>query len=265
MNEWSAQFVNTPIVIAQAMPEHPAANATTATTQAPPVAHEEHVPFFDTQGWFFIISMMAFVIIALFGIFGMRRRQLIPSGTQNVLEWVIEALYGIPVMVMGERGRVYGRFIATFFLYIVVANFLGLIPILKSGTASLSVTLGLALVGFVAVQYFGFKTHGIRYLAHFLGPVPFMAFLILPLEVISEFVRIVSLSMRLYGNMNGEEQVISALATQMHPLVAVVLLPLQILTIFLQAFVFSLLITVYISLATEKHDTNHDGAEAPAH
>ena len=154
---------------------------------------------------------------------------------------------------MGPRGRAYAPFVSTFFLYIVVMNLIGLIPGLRAGTASLSITLGLAVVAFLAVQYYGFRAHGIRYLLHFLGPVLPMAILIGPLEIIAELVRIVSLSVRLYGNIYGEEQVISALAHQLHPLLAVLMLPMQILTIFLQAFVFTLLVTVYISLATGNH------------
>jgi F-type H+-transporting ATPase subunit a len=219
-----------------------------------------------SQPFFFALSMLAFILIIALVLVGTRKMKLIPRGTQNFVEWMFELLFGIPEMVMGPRGRQYGPLIATFFLYILFMNLTGLIPFLKSGTASLSITLGLAIFAFLTVQYYGFKTHGLRYLAHFLGPVPAMAFLILPLELISEFVRIASLSVRLYGNISGEEQVTLALSTQLHPLAAVVLLPLQILTVFLQAFVFSLLVTVYISLATEKHDEEHSApAEAGAH
>ena len=208
--------------------------------------------------------MGAFVVIALLAIIGTRRMKLVPRGLQNFIEWIFESLYGIPEMVMGPRGRQYAPLIATFFLYILVMNLTGLIPFLKSGTASLSITLGLAIVAFISVQYYGFKTHGIRYLAHFLGPVPAMAILIMPLELVAEIVRIASLSVRLYGNISGEEQVILALSTQLSPFIAWLLLPIQILTVLLQAFVFSLLVSVYISLATEKHD-DHGAAEAAGH
>ena len=215
---------------------------------------------------FFYLSMLAFVIIALLSIIGTRKMRLVPRGLQNVLEFIFESLYGIPELVMGPRGRKFAPFVCTFFLYIFVMNFMGLIPGLKSGTACLSITLGLAIVAFIAVQYFGFKAQGFRYLAHFLGPVPWLAWLILPLELVSEFARPVSLSLRLYGNIFGEETMISTLATQLHPLAAVLLLPLQLLTIFLQAFVFTLLVTVYIALATEKHEEGHgEAAEAPTH
>ena len=89
----------------------------------------------------------------------------------------------------------------------------------------------MALVAFFGVQYFGFKAQGIKYLSHFLGPVRWLALLICPLEIVSEFVRPVSLSMRLYGNMFGEEQVVSALAHNLTPLAPLLIFLLQVLTV----------------------------------
>ena len=204
--------------------------------------------------WLYISPVLAFVIITLIVLNGARRLRLVPRGMQNFLELLVEMLNSIPEMVMGPRGRQYAPFISTFFLYILVMNLSGLIPPFKPGTASLSITLGLALVAFIAVQYYGFRTHGIRYLAHFAGPVWWLSFLLLPLELISEFIRPVSLSFRLYGNIFGEERVVAALATNFGPLVAVIMLPLQVLTNVLQSLVFTLLVTVYISLATQPHE-----------
>ena len=271
MNPWTAILTEEPIIIAQSgevANQHRKA-ATTATHQENPTKHGEKTESGEhVSPWvFFSFSLVAFVIISLMMISGTRKMRLIPQGLQNVLEWLYETLYGIPDMVMGPRGRKYAPIIASFFLYIVVMNFLGMIPAFKPGTASLSITLGLSIVAFFSVQYYGFQAHGWRYLSHFLGPVPAMAFLLLPLELVAEMVRPMSLSIRLYGNIFGEEQVVSALANQLHPLAALVILPIQILSAFLQAYVFSLLVTVYISLATEKHDTEHEASasEAAAH
>ena len=251
------------------IPAAPAGEATHTSTAMPATsageaAAESAAP---TSPWvFFGFSFAAFLIIAILATLGMRRLQLVPRGLQNLWEMLLESLYGLPEQVMGERGREYAPFIITYFLYIVTMNLCGLLPFFKSGTANLSITLGLAIVAFFAVQYYGFHTHGIRYLAHFIGPVPALAILILPLEILSELIRPVSLSIRLYGNIYGEEQVIGALAKQFSPLVAVLMLPLQILTCILQAFVFTLLVTVYISLATEKHEEGHaESGAAPAH
>lgn len=253
----------------QVVPGTPQETTTHTTTTAPATPGDEahggggahHV-----SAWvFFGFSMVAFFTLLILSVLGMRRMRLVPRGLQNMLEMLLESLYGVPEMVMGPRGRGYAPFVATFFLYILAMNILGLIPFFKPATANLSITLGMAIVAFVAVQYFGFKTHGIKYLAHFLGPVPAMAFLILPLELLSEFIRIASLSIRLYGNLYGEEQVITALASNLTPFSAVIMLPLQVLASILQAFVFTLLVTVYISLATASHDSHEESGEAHAH
>ncbi len=236
----------------------------TNTSTEKPSQHEsteEHA-----SPWLFYgFSMFAFLLIVVLATLGTRKMRMIPGKFQNIWEMIVEALYGLPVMVMGERGKKYAPFISTFFLYIAIMNLSGLIPLVKSGTASLSVTLGLGIFAFFMVQYYGFKTHGLAYIKHFAGPVAWLSFLIFPLEILSELIRPISLSMRLYGNIFGEEQVIQALSTSIPgvgPFITVLMLPLQLLTCVLQAFVFSLLVTVYISMATEKHDDNHESQHA---
>ncbi len=237
------------------------ANTHTSTGKAPEHQSEAHA-----SPWLFYgFSMFAFVLIIILSVLGTRKMRMVPGKFQNIWEMIVEALYGLPTMVMGERGKKYAPFISTFFLYIVIMNLSGLIPTVKSGTASLSVTLGLGIFAFFMVQYYGFKTHGIAYIKHFAGPVAWLSFLIFPLEILSELIRPISLSMRLYGNIFGEEQVIQALSTSIPvvgPYITVLMLPLQLLTCVLQAFVFSLLVTVYISMATEKHDDNHESQHA---
>lgn len=263
MNVWSVECAeNAPILIAQAHGEVAGETHTVTPAAHAAAAHTEEEGGHHVSPWvFFSYSMLAFLVLTILAIASTRRMRLIPRGLQNFMEIAVEGLYGIPEMVMGPRGRQYAPLIASLFLYIITMNLMGLIPFFKPGTASLSVTLGLAIVAFIAVQYYGFQTHGIKYLSHFAGPVPWLAFLILPLELVSEFIRPLSLSVRLYGNLFGEEQVVGALAGQIHPLSAVLFLPLQVLTSILQALVFTLLTTVYISLATEKHE-EHEGAHA---
>ncbi len=239
------------------------ANANSHSSTGTPVHHQSEG---HASPWlFYSFSMFAFLLIIVLAIIGTKKMRMVPGKFQNLWEVIVEALYGLPTMVMGDRGKQYAPFIATFFIYICVMNLSGLIPGVKSGTASLSVTLGLGIFAFFMVQYYGFKTHGLSYIKHFAGPVAWLAFLIFPLEILSELIRPISLSMRLYGNIFGEEQVIQALATSIPvigPYITVLRLPLQLLTCVLQAFVFSLLVTVYISMATEKHDDNHEGQHA---
>jgi len=259
MNDWLVE--QKPILIAQ----HQAETATTgeATTAVP--AEEGRQTILSPEFWLFLSPVVAVLIIVIVAVAGTRRLRMIPRGMQNFVEFLVESLNGIPEMVMGPRGRQYAPFISTFFLYIVIVNLTGLIPPFKSGTSSLSITVGLGVTAFLAVQYFGFQAQGIRYLAHFIGPIPLLAWLIVPLELIAELIRPVSLSFRLYGNIFGEERVIEELATKFGPLTAVLMLPLQVMTSVLQALVFTLLVTVYISLATEKHGAHEEPEEAPAH
>lgn len=259
MTSYSGQFASTPILLAQAHGPSDTGHQETA-----PAQHHTGETVHESPWVFFQFSLVALVAISLVIIVGTRRMTQVPSRLQNAMEMLTEALYAIPVMIMGERGRAYAPFVGTFFLYIVVMNFMGLLPWFKPPTANLSISLGMSIVAFVGVQYYGFKAHGWGYLKHFLGPVPAMAFLILPLEIISEFARPLSLSMRLYGNIYGEEQVVTALATTFNPAVALFMLPFQVLTVFLQAFVFTLLVTVYISLATEHAEGEAHGASSKA-
>jgi len=261
MTDWLVQQ-NSPVLLAQ----HDAGTTSTEVgTTAVPAEDEGHGQELTPEFWLFLSPALAVLIIVMVAIIGTRRLQLVPRGFQNFMEFLVESLNGIPEMVMGPRGRQYAPFICTFFLYILVVNLTGLIPPFKSGTASLSITVGLGVTAFIAVQYYGFRAQGIRYLAHFIGPIPLLAWLILPLELIAELIRPVSLSFRLYGNIFGEEQVIEALATKFGPLIAVLMLPLQVMTSILQALVFTLLVTVYISLATEKHGSHEESEEAHAH
>ena len=252
MNEWLA-LSGAPLTLAQ-IDEGTAGQTTGMTEPAKPAPSEGG----EASPWrFFAFSLAAFLIIIILAVASTRRMRLVPRGLQNLLEMAVESLYGIPEMVMGPRGRTYAPFICTFFLYILVMNLLGLVPLARSGTASLSITFGMGIFAFLMVQYYGFKVHGVRYFLHFAGPVWWLAWLIFPLELVSEIIRPISLSVRLYGNIFGEEQVIAALAQNLHPLAAVLMLPLQLLTSVLQAFVFSLLVTVYLSMATEKHEEAH--------
>lgn len=275
MNDWLSQPNTSPVLIAQ----HAAPETTTAHTAAEPAAEGGHGGGGMSELPVYASTVLAFLVVSLLVILGTRRLQLVPRGRQNFMEFLVESMHGIPEMVMGPRGRRYTPFIATFFLYILVVNLTGLIPPFKAGTTSLSITVGLGIVAFIAVQVFGFREKGIGYLGHFLGPVSpkrgmkivaflgslIIALVILPLELISEFIRPVSLSFRLYGNIFGDEQVVEALATQFSPLVAVLMLPLQVIVSVLQALVFTLLVTVYISLATEKHDEHSGDEESHAH
>jgi len=172
--------------------------------------------------------------------------QLLPRGGQNFYEVVVGGLENFMLEISGPEGRFFFPFIATVFLFILVANLIGLIPGFNSPTANLNTTLALALCTFVYTHFIGVKFHGVKYLKHFMGPVWWMAPLMFPIEIIGHIARIMSLSVRLFGNIFGKEMVLSIL----FGLAGLYLAPLPIMFLgllvsFIQALVFMLLAIMY--------------------
>ncbi len=179
--------------------------------------------------------------------------KLIPTRGQNVLEVIIEGLENFMVEITGPEGRFFFPFIATVFLYILVSNLIGLVPGFNSPTANLNTTLSLALCTFVYTHIIGIKFHGAKYIKHFFGPVWWLAPLMFPIELIGHFARIMSLSVRLFGNIFGKEMVLTIL----FGLAGLYLAPLPILFLgilvsFIQALVFMLLSIMYFVGAMEE-------------
>ncbi len=218
------------------------------------------INFYVWSGWGVI------VILTILSILVTRNMKLIPSGFQNVVELLIEGLYGLlEGMLDEERIKKYFPLLCTFFLYILVSNYFGLLPfvgytpespekgvglgIFIPPTANLSVTAALAIIVFFSTHFFGVATSGLKYFKHLFTPMWWM----FPLNVVEEIVRPVSLAMRLYGNIFGHELVVGTLFVMVPMLVPVPINLLGTLTGAIQAFVFTLLTTLYIAGATEKH------------
>lgn len=214
------------------------------------------------------------IILLLAGVIyiASRRREMIPGGFQNLMEAMIERVSNFFGEVLGPQGRPYIPFVSTLFLYIFCMNMAGLIPGLKSPTANLNTTVGLALMVFLYVQSIGIRKLGlIGYLDHLAGQpqsvvgwmlVPLM----LPLHLVEELAKPMSLSVRLFGNIFGEDTLIAAfvgfgmqaLSGLGIPVGLPLQLPFMLLTLLLgtiQALVFSLLSTIYIftMLPHEEH------------
>lgn len=199
-------------------------------------------------------AMMLYVMLGL-GVFSYilkRRLSLVPGGVQSVTELLISGIEGLVDETMGHHGKKYFPLVATFGLYILISNLTGLIPGLLPPTANLNTTVGLALIVFVLTHIIGVKEHGLRYLKHFVGPVWWLAPLMVPIEIISHLSRPLSLSFRLFGNMMGHELIIAVLLILVPFLLPLPLLVLGILVSFIQAFIFSLLTMVYIGGALEE-------------
>jgi F-type H+-transporting ATPase subunit a len=213
-----------------------------------------------------IFSVLIATIISLVFYFGSRRSDIMPKPFQNFLEFFAEAVDSIVVEIIGPEGKKFVPFIGTLFIYILCMNWAGLIPLFKSPSSSLSITVGLALCVFGLVQYLNFKNMGFFGFFYHLAGSPkgalgwAMVPLMLPIEIITQFARPLTLSLRLFGNVMGED-IFIALATVfgvsvLSNFVVPVGLPLQLpflllgfFTGFLQALVFTLLTTVYILLS----------------
>ncbi|MBE0557588.1 MAG: F0F1 ATP synthase subunit A [Proteobacteria bacterium] len=191
-------------------------------------------------------------VLALFSVLATRRMNILPGGVQNVMEVVIEGFDNLLVETMGPEGRKFFPLIATLGLYILTSNLLGLIPGFESPTANLNTTASMALVVFVMTHVVGIQIHGFKYVKHFLGPIWWLAPLMLVLELISHFARIISLSVRLFGNIMGEDKVLAVVVLLVPFLVPLPVFVLMIFTSFIQTIVFMLLAMMYIAGAMQE-------------
>ena len=187
----------------------------------------------------------------------MSNLQIVPKGSQNLMEAYINGVLQMGTDVMGkENARRYVPLIATIGLFVAIANLIGVIPGFEAPTAFLEFALTLALTVFVYYNFEGIRKQGvIKYFKHFLGPVWWLYWLMFPIEIVSHFSRLVSLSFRLFGNVKGDDMflmVILMLAPWILPMVPFALLTFMAL---LQAFIFMMLTTVYIgsAIAVEDH------------
>jgi F-type H+-transporting ATPase subunit a len=195
--------------------------------------------------------LFALILITV-GRLATRNVNMIPGPLQNFFEAIVEAIGNFQDSIMGRHGRPFFPLMATLIIFVFICNFNGLIPGSFAPTSNLNTTLAFALVIVVTTHITGFKTHGIRYLKHFCGPSPMLAPLMIPVELVSHLARVLSLSLRLFGNIMGEDLVVAILFM----LGGQFFLPLPMMflglfTGFLQAFIITLLAMVYIAEALE--------------
>ncbi|MBA2302163.1 MAG: F0F1 ATP synthase subunit A [Acidobacteria bacterium] len=191
-----------------------------------------------------------------------------PGKFQILLEDGIRAVVGLLEEWIGPSGARFLPLIATLGLFILLGNYMGLIPGLMAPTSSINVTLGCALTIWVYYHYQGIKAQGLgAYLLHFAAPpgAPLLlAPIMLPIELISHLSRVMSLSLRLFGNIFGEELVIAILFSIIPFLIPLPMMMLGLVTGGLQAFIFMLLSIIYLqgAVAVEHHHDEH-GRDAP--
>lgn len=188
-----------------------------------------------------------------------KKMQLVPTGTQNALEAFIGGIIAMGADTMGEKNaRRFLPLIGTLALVIFISNMMGVIPGFEAPTSNINFTLSLALIVFAYYNYLGIKVNGFfKYFKHFMGPMPILAPLMFPIEIISHLSRIISLSFRLFGSIKGDDMFLMVLL-----MLVPWILPLPgffLLTAFgfLQAFIFSILTYVYIAGSVMMYEEDH--------
>ncbi len=230
-------------------------------------------------------ALLASLLLGVAAWYITRRSSLVPGRLQSALELPVELMTGI-ISASSSRWRGYVSLILSFFLMILVANWIGLlpgvgtigithideagheavIPLVRPASADLNFTLGLAIVAFVMFVYWGIKANGgMGYLKELVGEPRYMAPLMFPINLISELSRLISLSMRLFGNVFAGEVLLATMIALAPILIPAVFLGLEILFGFVQALVFALLAMTYIATAIAEHHTGDHGEADAGH
>ncbi len=212
--------------------------------------------------WYTVMFVIACLLtVALIWVLKGKLSEDEPGGGQQTLESGVLAIRGLVEDVIGPHGLKYFPVVATFATLILICNLMGFFPLFMSPTAALNVTFALGISSFIYYNYIGISENGIvAHLGHLMGPIWWIAPLIFVIELVSNFVRPMSLGLRLFGNMFADETLASTVAGLYPPvtqfIVPVLLMPLGLFVCFIQAFVFALLSMVY--LAEVSHAPHHD-------
>lgn len=216
------------------------------------------IPFLSQFPPYVTYSWLAMILLIGTALAVKSKLSLVPSGVQNLMEIFADFFMSTAENNIGHHyGETFYPLLGTIFLYILTCNLFGLIPGFESPTSNINMTASMAIPVFFIYQFYGFKVHGIAYLKHFLGPIrslaaiPFMIFMFF-LEVIGHFVRPLTLSVRLFGNMVAKHILLLVLAILAPAIIPSAILMLGTLISFIQAYVFMLLTTLYLAGAVEE-------------
>ena len=195
-----------------------------------------------------VMTWIVFTVLIALGFAATRKRNILPRPLQTLGEMFVTLLYGLTEDALGkEMAKKYAPLICALFMFLLISNWIGLIPHLEEPTKDLNTTLGLGLMGFVIAHYAGIKSKGLKaYLKEYFQPIFFM----MPLNLIGELAKIVSISFRLFGNIMGGSIIILVVSHLVYSIV----LPPFLYAFFglfvgtIQAFVFTMLTVVYISV-----------------
>jgi F-type H+-transporting ATPase subunit a len=204
-------------------------------------------------------SWVAIAVLMLIVFLATRNLKLVPSGLQNLVETVVEALMGIIEQTAGPRGRTFAPLVLAAFFFILTANWLGITPlygntrVFVSPNHNLNVTAAMAIVVFFVVQFFAIKTLGVGgWIKEFFVPNP--------LHLLSEISRPLSLSLRLFGNIFAGGALVHQILA-LAPYVSFVFLGLELFVGAVQALIFTMLTLVFLSIATTGHGHGHEESQ----
>jgi F-type H+-transporting ATPase subunit a len=203
-----------------------------------------------------VMALIVTLGVIIFFRLTVKNLSIFPGKMQYTLEMIYKFFRGLVDDMMGEEGRRFIPVLGTLGIFIAISNLIGLIPEMASPTANLNVTVGCAIFIFCYYHYQGIKKHGVLgYIKTFMGPEWWLAPLFIPIELVSHFSRLLSLSFRLYGNIFGEDMVIIIIFTYILSFIAPIpIMAFAIFTSLLQAFIFVMLSAIYLAGAiSEEH------------
>jgi F-type H+-transporting ATPase subunit a len=198
---------------------------------------------------YILMTWAVIAILIIFSLLATRKARLIPHPVQVVAELLVTGFYGLVVEALGEeRSKNYFPLICTLFMFLLLCNWIGVIPIMAEPTRDLNTTLGLGILGGIIAHYSGIRAKGLKgYLKDYIEPFWFMA----PLNLVGEIANVVSISFRLYGNILGGAIIIVVVSGLLSYQIFPWILGIPFFGLFVglvQAFVFTMLTLVYISL-----------------
>ena len=216
---------------------------------------------FTNSSFFMVLTL---VLVWGFFVIGMRRGAMVPGRLQSVAELSYEFIAGLIRDTVGAEGRRYFPIVFTLFMFVLVANLIGMIPYSFTVTSHIIVTFALASLVFIGVTILGFVKNGVRFFGIFVPPGAPIAMwpLLIPIEIISYLSRPISLSVRLFANMLAGHTLLKVIAGFVGVMGFFGILPwalvlaltgLEILIAFLQAYVFAILTCLYINDALHMH------------
>jgi len=210
------------------------------------------------------IVMFLLAVIIVVGVLTFLRRKLSvesPTTRQQTFEVGAEFIRSLLTDIVGPKGSQHFPVVATFATLILISNLMGMVPGLEAPTANFNVTLALGLTSFFYYNMVAIRQNGLwGHLKHFAGPMPAIAILMFPIEIVSNLARIMSLSLRLFGNMYGEEKASSTIAGLAPWIVPVPMMALGLLTCLLQTFIFMVLSMIYLGEVTHSDDDHTEHA-----